>query len=486
MLYHSPNASGIDVSSATQVAEYTIRDKSSTPDIPNSVDVDVQYIDSMYLPVAMEAVLPGKNPPEAGYIGTTNSVDDFEKTLKAFVSPSGSLNGYFGSAGWPQIYLSDTGQIDPNALIKIPGAYNVFVLSVVPSPLNPPGTSSVPFITSSQLNGNMPASPSDAPNYAVEDITNLIFSWAEFYKTTFQDTKDYVTPTPELTAILDTGLQQAGVQTFSINAADPKDLDRAKAFATTVWKALNVFSLDPNLNTQLRYVSAMGTTTPGSNLITGLPASTVSQLQNVMGVVGPNLPGRDQVNNPTPLAQGQTSIQMTQPANPGPGPVTTEYRFYYDTLPTNQRGVPALQATSQLISYILGDNVGDLKDVPGYTTPDERQKVTADLIIPLLHGVPSPAYPQRDWYPTPGNPQTSGNAKYNLDPLVWLVHSGTNWPPANKEILAYAFSVDDGLGNITVNDSDAFEVTVGGSNGLTHLYPYNQPPKANRLFRGRK
>src|SRR5262249_41114263 len=42
------------IAGAAQVAEFTIRDPSDTPDLPPSVDVDVQYIDASYLPAAME------------------------------------------------------------------------------------------------------------------------------------------------------------------------------------------------------------------------------------------------------------------------------------------------------------------------------------------------------------------------------------------------------------------------------------------------
>jgi hypothetical protein len=34
--------------------------------------------------------------------------------------------------------------------------------------------------------------------------------------------------------------------------------------------------------------------------------------------------------------------------------------------------------------------------------------------------------------------------------------------------VAYSFSVDDGIGNIMVNNAFGFEISVGGSNGLTN------------------
>ena len=149
LLYRAQDPKAIAGASASQIAEYTIRDKSTTPNIPNSVDLDVQYIDYMFLPVAMEAVLPGKNNPLAGYVGTTNSVANFEKTLQQFVQGT-QLSGYFNGRGWPQVNLTASG-VDPSALIKIPGGDNLFQNSVSVTPYNP----FLPLLTSSQSNQNV-------------------------------------------------------------------------------------------------------------------------------------------------------------------------------------------------------------------------------------------------------------------------------------------------------------------------------------------
>jgi len=61
---------------------------------------------------------------------------------------------------------------------------------------------------------------------------------------------------------------------------------------------------------------------------------------------------------------------------------------------------------------------------------------------------------------------------------VWLIHyenaAGTvnNWPPGYDPVVAYSFSVDDGIGNIMVNNTKGFEVAVGGANGLTNPQHY--------------
>ncbi len=354
---------GIDtISSAAQVAEFTIRDPATTPNL-HSIDLDVQYIDAMYLPVAMEVVKPS-SPREAGYIGTLNNVPDFQKTLQKIVNGS-NLDGYLGGRGWPEIYLAANSNIDPNALIKIPGAYNVFNLSASNSPVAPPGQD-FPALTSNQQTGNFVGGPSDAKNYAVSEMTSLFLSWAEFYQqmwtpnSGYDPPGTYLAPTNNLTAILTTGKQQAGVQTFNIanTIEGPADLTRAEDFATTLWYAMWAFSQDPNLNVLPRYITSQGTTTDGSNMLTGLDPNVVSQLQNIMGVVGTDVPIRTQVDDPSPPAPGATSIQMNFTAT---GNNTGQYQFYYDTLPGNNPAfVPSLQATTQLIQFILGDNVADL------------------------------------------------------------------------------------------------------------------------------
>jgi hypothetical protein len=417
LLYHSTATppSGIATDAPSQVAEYAIRNTITTPNLLNSVDVDVQYIDALYLPVAVE-VRGNANVPTAqtGWVGSINDVTDFQNTLKSFASGS-LLNGYFGGAGWPEQLLSNTGTNDPNALVKLQGAYNLVALSASPSSFNP----NLPYATSSQTTGNLAGTPGNNVNYAARAIDRLFFSWAEFYQQHFKGTKNYLAPTPELKAILNTGLTQANVAPFTIKTSGPQDLARAKAFSQTVWYALWAFSQDPNLNTNLRYITDTGTTTQGSTTLSKLSPKTVSELKNVVGVVGPNLLPRTQVNNPASGPPSATSIQLNQPAT-GTTPARKQdtYRFYYDTLASSAGGVPTLSAVSQLVGYILGDNVADLANVPGFTTMAEQQAVTENTIIPLLHGVPSPTYPQSDWYPTPGDPTTNGVAKYNLDPQV--------------------------------------------------------------------
>jgi hypothetical protein len=173
-LYHSTATapSGIATDAPSQVAEYAIRNQVTTPELQNSVDVDVQYIDALYLPVAVEVVGNASVlPAQTGWVGSINDVTDFQNTLKSFASGS-LLNGYFGAQGWPEQVLSNTGTNDPNGLVKLQGAYNIIALSASPSSFNP----NVPYATSSQNTGNLAGTPSNNPNYAAKAIERLFFS----------------------------------------------------------------------------------------------------------------------------------------------------------------------------------------------------------------------------------------------------------------------------------------------------------------------
>ena len=124
-LYHDATPKGIGADAPSQLVEWSVRDKSVTPDVGTSVDYDLSYLDHMYLPVAVEANPGPGHPGKAGYIGTTLTGAQFQSTLQKFVSGS-LLNGYFGGQGWPEY---DLGTSNPNDPIKIPGGYNILELT---------------------------------------------------------------------------------------------------------------------------------------------------------------------------------------------------------------------------------------------------------------------------------------------------------------------------------------------------------------------
>ncbi len=448
LLYHAKTPIQLAADAPAQFIEWGIRDPSQPTKEPVSFDYDLSYLDSMYLPMAVEAVPPKGHAP-VGYVGTTNTLTNFSATVRKFADGS-LLDGYFGGQGWPQYFLSSpSNPANPNDPLKIPGGNNLFQQSVSASSYDP----NAPMLTSSQQTGVLPG---NGGNYAANAITNLFFSWAKFY----EEHNPGATPTQNLATLFN----EPNVQTFAIKTSGPQDLKRAEAFSATVWSVMNAFSQDPLLNLSPRYVSGAGTTTAGSETLSGLPASVVAQLRVGMPVIS----GGSDLQPRTVVYQilSPTSIQLSIPATPSAGSNT--YSFYF----TGQASDPPPEAaTTQLLHSILGDTVSEIPN-----PPIPPQEIT-DQVIALMRGVPdiSNKYPESEWYPHPGDPTTSGDAKYNLNPFVWLVHTGTNWPPSNERIFAYAYSVDDQYGNVLIPGSSNLLVTVGGPNGLADTSPY-QPP----------
>ena len=138
MWYHNTSPEDVGTDAAAQLTEYTIRDAylGNFPDVPLSeqhalINYDVSYVDSMILPVAMEAAdvpVPDKPGTRAayGWIGTslklkTADLTGMQDRISAFTSDeeANGLGLYFGGEGYPKFY-------NPNAgLTKVPAGQNV-------------------------------------------------------------------------------------------------------------------------------------------------------------------------------------------------------------------------------------------------------------------------------------------------------------------------------------------------------------------------
>jgi hypothetical protein len=248
LLYHATTPLNIKDDAPSQLLEYTIRD----PSVPSGtfqdeIDYDVSAVNTMILPVALEAVKVVNGEQTIGYAGSTDTVSQVQDAMRKFADGT-SLHGYFYSApkgkGWPEYYLTDPNTpIDPKDLIKFPAGYNVFAESVGTSSYN----TARGLLTSSQ---KYLVIPSNADNYAVRDMTDLWFSWLKYYLTTVPNAQ---APSAELTTLMN----EKNVQTFPINTNGPNwtlldgqtisDAQFAQAFSTTVFNVMNTFSADPLL-----------------------------------------------------------------------------------------------------------------------------------------------------------------------------------------------------------------------------------------------
>ena len=108
-IFHDP--AGLEHNMPLQLTEYTlgaVNDKKDPMAInPYNVDYDVSYVDTAFLPVAME---PFDNE-QVGYVGMVMSIDDFNKGMSAF------LKDY---PGWPLMVNKKVADF-----VKIPSPLNV-------------------------------------------------------------------------------------------------------------------------------------------------------------------------------------------------------------------------------------------------------------------------------------------------------------------------------------------------------------------------
>ncbi len=114
-----------------------------------------------------------------------------------------------------------------------------------------------------------------------------------------------------------------------------------------------------------------------------------------------------------------------------------------------------------LMVNIIGGNLSNEYIPAG--NEDVRNALTI-LSKSALRGVPnytSPLYSDpSQWYPDPA--LATGGQKYNvfnLDPFVWFTH-------AKLGLTAYAFSLDDDIGNVEAGGSTNIDVNIGGLAGL--------------------
>jgi len=136
MWYHGNVASGPNNDAPAQLLEFTIRDPwqqklNNTLDpaiLGPLINYDVSYVDTIYLPVAMEAtdVSDGDSKAAFGWIGASQTESKFQQVFENFTA-SGSSNGlglYFGtdeqgnSRGYTQYNLPS--DVESAAGIKLP------------------------------------------------------------------------------------------------------------------------------------------------------------------------------------------------------------------------------------------------------------------------------------------------------------------------------------------------------------------------------
>jgi hypothetical protein len=128
-------------------------------------------------------------------------------------------------------------------------------------------------------------------------------------------------------------------------------------------------------------------------------------------------------------------------------------------------------ASIPLLGNVIGGNVG-----PAFL-PNQNQAIQTAItnqIKSALRGVPdftSPLYSNpSQWYPDPALKTGGQNFNvYNLDPFIWFIHQKLG-------LSAYAFGLDDDIGDVGAGGSTQLDVSVGGLGGLPYQDPLTKVP----------
>ncbi len=124
-------------------------------------------------------------------------------------------------------------------------------------------------------------------------------------------------------------------------------------------------------------------------------------------------------------------------------------------------------AAIPLMANIIGGNVG-----PGFLTHENAaiQATITNQIKSALRGVPdftSPLYSNpSQWYPDPALPNGGQSFNvFNLDPFIWFIHQKLG-------LSAYAFALDDDIGDVGAGGATTLDVSVGGLGELPQQFPF--------------
>jgi hypothetical protein len=289
-----------------------------------------------------------------------------------------------------------------------------------------------------------------ATDYATTAITNLWYSWANYY------TNYYASKFPSYSE----------TATGTLNTSGKKG--NAGPFVTN---QVTFASLPPNL--------AVGMTVSGNGVVPGTTVLEIAKnTNNTYTVSLSQIPTNGQAGVPATPQKYTFGLPPALPISANDAHYTTPYTLAFDPakFPKNQfvpnplafagavyetmsvgstapNTNPYLPTTMDVVNNVIGFNVNFKSGAnTGWNT--ELVAQVRDIVKSILRGVVSyVATPnQDDWYPDPAtrvpgtyfvenhvNRQAPFNV-FNLDPYVWFVHKVEN-------LSGYGFSVDDDVAN---------------------------------------
>jgi hypothetical protein len=519
MWYHAEIPEEPALDAPTQLAEMTFRDPYlATLPTAASIDpsqeqtlinYDVSYVDSMLVPVAMEAAtVSGANaaPTDAvGWTGASLTLPQMQTAIQNFTSDNPASNGlgeYFGGNGYPSFELPD----ESVAGVKIPSGGNVIGLGPyydVRSSYN-----SNTYMLSTGGTGDL--------QYFSGGTTNSTTVLKVQQASVLAD----LTPGMVVTSQGPTADLKAGTTIVQVNIAQGEVILSQPAIASAT---NNVYTFSrpvtdyatnamENLwyswadyyvaNNQVPNVGNVAASIPVDSQVLTFAAPVTAKLVPGMEVTGPGIPAGTIVMS---VASGGTSVDLSNLATGAETnalysfesprliarsaevePSTLSFASQdqatanlfaqavyavmsaMSTIPVNP-GAGTL--STQLLYNAIGCNVGQIPGILAGGNPAIAAELTVD-VTSILRGVYNyESVPQSTglWYPSPATPTAgalmNGTAAdfgiYNLDPFVWFVHQELG-------LTGYGFSVDDGVADVGVNGANQLQITIGGLGGLSN------------------
>ena len=516
----------------------------------DSADYDLSFVDSINLPVAIEATnatVPNTTTQlPFGWVGSDQSVEAFQAAVQAFSGTNSATNNnflgtYFGGKGYP-VYVA----INP-ANPKLPAGQNLFLAS----PAVPGGVADIQYYKAFPAAPPVPASEIRSPLYALttggSGPSQLVIGGDASHPSQGQDLGLNTTTGANqyaLNTLMKANFDQklvynvtynVGGTTFSAGnatgfyyAADNTTIigvkldqavpanasslvyafklpqhDYAAGGIAGLWYSWAQYYANNVVSTPMNGVA--GTLAAGSNILTlTSPASGLVPGMAVTTAFGaPTPPGcvilsisTDQktIKLSTAATGGASSFNFATPSfasipgydkNGSPDGNTPHVDLTFtaaqqpyalafaQTVFTVMRAwaVNVPPATPNGWAPLMNDIIGGLlgPNILPNANPDVVLALT-DMSKSVLRGVPdftSPLYSNpAQWYPDPA--LAAGGQTYNvfnLNPYVWFIHDKLG-------LTAYAFALDDEIGNVNAGGATNVNFSIGGLNGLPNKDPY--------------
>ncbi len=522
MWYHAKEAEAPTNDAPDQLVEMTFRDKylgslSTAPYIPPSekhalVNYDLSYVDTMLLPVAIEATdVPYPSPPPEkkayGWIGAKLTVKEMQDAINEFTFTKDGyenklLGKYFGGKGYTR-YFIPPGEGDG---IKIPAGSDV----IANSPLNNTPSSYVvgrymlesggtdPVIQLGQVGSSSKTVITFAPAPPPAFFAQVKKGWQVLGADIVAGTKVDSVNVQKNQVILDqptrTGNHTNNLYTFITPVTDYV----AEALIN-LWYSWAQYYIE---NSKAADNTYMGSAISGSRVLTitdlnpmlvpgmGVSGAGIADNTTILAIVKPPISKEVKIMMSNPASSNNSTVQYKftngkAPQVPGAKEAKT-FPLKFDkteaeksidfasnvyqvlsamgTIPL----IPAYLVTTQILANVLGCSVGKLPDLGGdFGTINTG---VTNMIKSLLRGVVD-FNKDKVWYPDP-SVQTGRRPfnVYNLNPFVWFVHKKLN-------LSGYGFSVDDDTGDVGADGASKLAVSIGGTAGLpnTKEHTFDHP-----------